>query len=86
MSPTTSFIVWSVVIAVLFAVAWRFGWLARLTKYVEETREELRKCTWPTTDELWGSTVLVMVGTALLGAFTVAVELGMAWFVSSIIS
>lgn len=85
MSPTTSFIVWSVVIAVLFAMVWRFGWLNRLTTYVAETREELRKCTWPTGEELWGSTVLVMVGTALLGIFTVVVELGMAWFVSSII-
>ena len=85
MNKTTSFIVWSVVIAVAFAIAWRLGWLNRLTKYVNETREELRKCTWPSRDELWASTVLVMVSTAMLGIFTVVVELVMAWVVSSII-
>lgn len=85
MKNATSFIVWSVIIGVAFALAWRFGWLARLTKYVQETREELRKCTWPSRDELWGSTILVMVATAMLGAFTVVVELVMTWVVSSII-
>lgn len=85
MKNATNFIVWSVIIGVAFAVAWRLGWLARLTKYVEETREELRKCTWPSYEELWGSTVLVMVSTALLGVFTVVVELVMTWVVSSLV-
>jgi len=39
-----------------------------------ETREELRKCTWPTYDELKGSTVVVMVAIALIGAFTVGID------------
>jgi len=85
MKNTTSLIVWSVIILVAFAFAWRAGWIARLAKYVEETREELRKCTWPSRDELWGSTVLVMVSTALLGVFTVIVEITMTWLVSNIV-
>lgn len=85
MNSTTSLIVWSVVIAAAFGFAWRFGWLERITKYVQETREELRKCTWPTSDELWGSTVLVMVATILLGVFTVIVDGAMSWFVRSIV-
>lgn len=85
MKNATSFFVWSIIIGVVFAFAWRFGWLERLTKYVQETREELRKCTWPSYDELWGSTVLVMVATGLLGVFTVVVELVMTWVVSNIV-
>jgi preprotein translocase subunit SecE len=85
MKNATSFFVWSIIIGVVFALAWRFGWLERLTKYVQETREELRKCTWPSYDELWGSTVLVMVATGLLGVFTVVVELVMTWVVSNIV-
>ncbi|MCC7374015.1 MAG: preprotein translocase subunit SecE [Verrucomicrobiales bacterium] len=85
MNSTTSFIVWSVVIAVAFAMAWRFGWLDRITKYIQETREELRKCTWPGKDELWGSTVLVMVSTTLLGIFTVVVDIVVAYVVSAIV-
>ncbi len=85
MKNATSFIVWSVIIGTAFAFAWRLGWLATLTKYVQDTREELRKCAWPSYDELWGSTILVMVSTALLGLFTVVVEMVMTWVVSSIV-
>ena len=55
-------------------VMWRRGQLKRLGDYVVETREELRKCSWPSVDELKGSTVVVMISIALLGAFTVAVD------------
>jgi preprotein translocase subunit SecE len=58
------------VVGVLFAIAWRKGYLVRLSNYVGQTREELRKCTWPTWDELKGSTVVVAISIALLGAFT----------------
>lgn len=85
MNNITSLIVWTVAIGVTFALAWRFGWLARITAYIRETREELRKCTWPSREELWGSTVLVMVATALLGIFTVVVDIGMAWLVASVV-
>jgi preprotein translocase subunit SecE len=85
MKNVTSLIVWSLIIAVAFAVAWRLGWLARITRYVQETREELRKCTWPTREELWGSTVLVMVSTVVLGIFTVIVDVAVAWLVRLVV-
>ncbi len=66
---------WAVLIAAVFGAAWRMGYLVRLSQYVLDTREELRKCTWPTVDELKGSTVLVMVAILLLGGFTVMVDL-----------
>lgn len=63
-----------VVVGVVFAVLWQKGYLLRFTNYVQETREELRKCTWPSFGELKGSTVVVMVTIALMGAFTVVVD------------
>jgi preprotein translocase subunit SecE len=57
---------------------WRQGYLVRIKNYVEETREELRKCTWPSWDELKGSTVVVLVSVVLLGSFTVAAEIVIA--------
>jgi preprotein translocase subunit SecE len=63
--------VWVAVIAAVFTVLWRKGYLARFTAYVLETREELKKCTWPSWDELKGSTVVVAISIFLLGGFTV---------------
>ncbi len=75
-------VVWVVVIGGLFIYLWRKGHLLRLTNYVRETREELRKCTWPTWDELKGATFVVMISTALLGAFTVGIDYILVWVVS----
>jgi preprotein translocase subunit SecE len=66
-------------IAVVIAMAaftyfWRQGAFLRLSAYWNETMEELKKCTWPTWDELRGSTVVVIVSVGLLGAFTIMVD------------
>jgi preprotein translocase subunit SecE len=62
------------VVAAVFGFLWYQGYLVKIRTYVAETQEELRKCTWPSWDELKGSTVLVMVTMALLGAFTIGVD------------
>ena len=67
--------IWVVVIGIAFVFAWRKGYLLRLSNYVQQTREELRKCTWPTLEELKGSTVVVAIAIAILGAFTIVVDL-----------
>ena len=66
--------IWVAAIAVVFTFLWRKGYLLRLSNYVLETREELKKCTWPSWEELKGSTVVVMVSIILLGVFTVATD------------
>ena len=65
---------WVVVIGSVFAYLWWQGQIRRFATYIQETREELKKCTWPTWEELKGSTVLITITIALLGAFTVVVD------------
>ncbi|MDA1273249.1 MAG: preprotein translocase subunit SecE [Verrucomicrobia bacterium] len=84
MQNFTTLIIWVVVVGVAFAILWRKGFLLRVANYISETREELRKCTWPTVQELKGSTTVVMVTIALLGAFTVFVDLIISRFISFI--
>ena len=67
--------IWVVVVGGLFVFMWRKGHLARLSNYVLETREELKKCTWPSMAELKGSTVVVFVATTMMALFTVGVDL-----------
>jgi preprotein translocase subunit SecE len=67
-------IFWIVVIAAAFLYIWRSGQLAQIATFVRETREELKKCTWPTWNELKGSTVVVMISIFLLGSFTVLAD------------
>ena len=61
-------------VGVVFAFLWWKGYLVRLSNYVQSTKEELRKCTWPTWDELKGSTALIAVSIVALGVFTMVVD------------
>ncbi|MCS1408196.1 MAG: Protein translocase subunit SecE [Verrucomicrobia subdivision 3 bacterium] len=69
-----SYIIWIVVAGVVFGFLWRKGYLLRLSQYVGQTRDELRKCAWPTKDELKGSTVVVIIATVIIGLYTVSVD------------
>jgi preprotein translocase subunit SecE len=64
-----------VIALVAFTILLRRGAFLRLSSYWNETVEELKKCTWPTWEELQGSTVVVIVSVGLLGLFTVGVDL-----------
>jgi len=67
------YILLGIVVAVFFWAGQK-GHLLKLGNYVDETKVELKKCTWPSLDELKGSTVVVVVSTLLLGVFTIFVD------------
>jgi preprotein translocase subunit SecE len=73
-SGLTKILIWAAVIGTVFAYLWWQGQIRRLAAYVQETREELKKCSWPTWVELKGSTMLMIITIALLGGFIVAVD------------
>jgi len=76
---------WVGVIGALFAFSWRKGYLRRMRTYILETRQELIKCTWPTREELRGSTVVVVVAFTLMALFTVTVDMVLSFIVGQLI-
>ncbi|HWQ93473.1 MAG TPA: preprotein translocase subunit SecE [Clostridia bacterium] len=85
MKDTIWIIIYVVVVGGVFAWLWRAGHLARLSNYVQQTKEELRKCTWPTVEELKGSTVVVSISIVLLGGFTVLIDFILNMVISRLI-
>ena len=77
-------LIWVVVVGVVFGVLWKTGQLLRLANYIQETKEELKKCTWPSRDELKGSTLVVLISILLLGGFTMGVDWLLLLFVRGI--
>jgi preprotein translocase subunit SecE len=73
--------IWVAFVGAVFAFLWRKGYLLRVSNYVAETREELKKCTWPSFEELKGSTVVVMITLALLGVLTFALDVAVSYLV-----
>ncbi len=79
-------LIWVVVVGVVFGVLWRTGQLLRLANYMQETKEELKKCTWPSRDELKGSTFVVLLSILGLGLFTFLTDVVLSLFVKGISS
>ena len=69
-----SILIFMVLALVAFILLWRQGAFMRLSNYIRETQDELKKCTWPAWEELMGSTTVVIVSVAILGGFTVGVD------------
>jgi preprotein translocase subunit SecE len=63
-------LIWAAVIGAVFGYLWWQGQIRQLATYMQETREELKKCSWPSWDELKGSTVVIIISILLMGAFT----------------
>lgn len=74
-----------VIAVAVFAVLWRQGAFLKIAAYWDETKEELKKCTWPTWDELKGNTAVVIISILLLGGFVVAVDFVIASIVRAIV-
>jgi len=64
----------AVVVGAVFGYLWYQGQIKALAGYCQETLVELQKCTWPTWEELKGSTALIMIMIALLGGFIVVID------------
>ncbi|MDP7011981.1 MAG: preprotein translocase subunit SecE [Verrucomicrobiota bacterium] len=59
---------------VVFIWMWRTGKIGALKQYIIDTREQLRKSTWPTRQELKQHIVVVLISSLLLAFFTFAAD------------
>ena len=57
-----------------FIFLWQKGYVVQVRNYIDLTMDELRKCSWPSWEELKGSTVVVAISLVILGAFTIGVD------------
>ena len=58
------------------------GWFTRARRFLVEVRGELGRVTWPTRREVWATTVVVILISALFGIYLYAVDLGLSWIVA----
>jgi preprotein translocase subunit SecE len=56
----------------------------KLKKYIKETMAEMRKMTWPTKDELLGSTIVTIVVSLVVSIFIGAVDRGLTLLIKVI--
>jgi preprotein translocase subunit SecE len=48
--------------------------MIKIRSFIEETMEEVRKCSWPNKDQLFESTLLVLFALVVVSAFVAAID------------
>jgi len=57
--------------------------MQRLQQYLKEVVQELKKVTWPTWEELKGSTMVVVFFSVVMGVYVAAIDFGLAKIVEA---
>ena len=70
-----SWLIGGAALLLVLYIAKKKGLLDRIRFFFLQTREELVKCSWPTRDELKGSTWMVLAAVFMLGFFTFMADL-----------
>ena len=55
--------------------------MMKIRSFIEDTMEEVKKCSWPTKDQLFESTLLVLIVLVVLTVFVAAVDQILFFFV-----
>ena len=58
--------------------------MRKIQQYVKESIEELKKVTWPTWEELKGSTLVVMLFSVIMGLYIAGLDVGFFWIIDKI--
>jgi len=59
--------------------------MQHLQQYLKEVVQELKKVTWPTWEELKGSTLVVVFFSIVMGLYVAAIDFGLAKIVEMFI-
>lgn len=60
--------------------------LGKINSFTTGTISEIRKCSWPGKDELFESTILVIIGMILLGAIVAGLDFLNVFFIKTLTS
>ena len=58
--------------------------MRKIQQYVSESVQELKQVTWPTWEELKGSTLVVMLFSVIMGFYIAGLDFVLSWIVNFI--
>jgi len=59
-------------------------WYRRFINFLKETRAELKKVTWPSKNEVYSTTIVVVIATVFFGFYLFFVDVSFSWVISRI--
>ncbi|HQM74943.1 MAG TPA: preprotein translocase subunit SecE [Candidatus Saccharicenans sp.] len=62
----------------------KLAWYKRFWNYLKEVRSELKKVTWPSRKEVYGTTVVVIVAVLFFGFYLFFIDVLASWLITQI--
>ncbi|HOJ26477.1 MAG TPA: preprotein translocase subunit SecE [Candidatus Saccharicenans sp.] len=62
----------------------KLAWYKRLWNYLKDVRAELKKVTWPSRKEVYGTTVVVIVAVLFFGFYLFFIDVLASWLITQI--
>jgi len=59
-------------------------WYKRFFPFLKEVRAELRKVTWPSKNEIYNTTIVVIIATFFIGFYLYFMDLIFSWIIKQI--
>ncbi len=57
----------------------------KIQQYIKEVVQEMKQVSWPTFEELKGSTLVVMIFSVIMGCYIAAIDLGLSVLVDKLL-
>jgi len=59
-------------------------WYKRLRNFFKDVRAEVKKVTWPSKNEVYSTTIVVIIATLFFGIYLYALDIIFSWGISQI--
>ncbi len=59
--------------------------MQKIQQYIKEVIQEMKKVTWPTLEELKGSTLVVVIFSVIMGVYIAGIDLGLSFLVDKLL-
>jgi preprotein translocase subunit SecE len=59
-------------------------WYKRIGPFLKEVRAEMKKVTWPSRNEVYSTTIVVIIATLFFGFYLYFMDLIFSWVISQI--
>jgi preprotein translocase subunit SecE len=60
----------------------KIRWYKRFINFLKDTRAELKKVTWPSRNEVYSTTIVVIIATVFFGFYLFFMDVIFSWLIS----
>ena len=62
----------------------KIRWYKRFIVFLRDVKAEIKKVTWPSKNEVYSTTIVVIIATIFFGVYLYVLDIFFSWFISQV--